>query len=120
MQTTRKVVAVAAVGALVAAGSGAALARSGSPGAEERQDRPGKRWHHRGPAVGILAEAAEYLGLERAELRDRLRDGSSLADVARAEGKSVDGLKAALRAEFVRRLDARLDALVERELRPRR
>jgi hypothetical protein len=120
MQITRKVVVVVAAGALVAAGSGAALARSSSPEAAERPAPPGKRWHHRGPIVGILGEAAEYLGLERTELRERLRNGSSLADVARAEGKSVDGLKATLREAFIAELDARLDTLVEREFRPRR
>jgi hypothetical protein len=40
-----------------------------------------------------LASAAEYLGLTEAELREQLADGKSLADVAEAQGKSVDGLK---------------------------
>lgn len=84
-----------------------------APG-EGRFGHPGGRWHHRGPAGGLLDAAAEYLGLDRAELRERLRSGSSLADVARAEGKSVDGLKDALRESFAAKLDARLDALVER------
>jgi hypothetical protein len=43
-----------------------------------------------------LSSAAEYLGLTEAELREQLSDGKSLADVAEAEGKSVDGLKQAI------------------------
>jgi hypothetical protein len=42
---------------------------------------------------GKLAAAAEYLGLTEAELREQLADGKSLAGVAEAQGKSVDGLK---------------------------
>lgn len=71
--------------------------------------------HLGGPAEGFLDAAAAHVGLTRAELRERLRGGSSLADVARAEGKSVDGLKEALREAFVTGLDARLDDLVERK-----
>jgi polyhydroxyalkanoate synthesis regulator phasin len=44
-----------------------------------------------------LESAADYLGMDRAELREALREGKSLADLAKDEGKSVDGLKQALR-----------------------
>ena len=43
-----------------------------------------------------LGSAAEYLGLTEDELHEQLRAGKSLADVAEAEGKSVDGLKQAI------------------------
>jgi hypothetical protein len=43
-----------------------------------------------------LSTAAEYLGLTEDELEDRLDDGTTLAEIAEAEGKSVDGLKQAL------------------------
>jgi hypothetical protein len=52
-----------------------------------------------------LSAAAEYLGLTEAELREQLADGKSLADVAEAEGKSVDGLKEAMLAGAKSRLD---------------
>ena len=56
--------------------------------------------HHGGPGFGGhfggLEAAAEYLGLTQDELRTELDDGSSLADVAQSEGKSVDGLVDAL------------------------
>jgi hypothetical protein len=56
-----------------------------------------------------LAAAAEYLGVSEAELRRRLALGESLADVAEAEGKSVDGLKEALVADAEERLDEAVD-----------
>jgi hypothetical protein len=45
---------------------------------------------------GLLAAAAAYLGLSEEELRNALEGGKSLADVATAQGKSVEGLKQAL------------------------
>jgi hypothetical protein len=44
-----------------------------------------------------LDKAADYLGMDEADVRTALRDGRSLADLARDKGKSVDGLKRALR-----------------------
>ena len=47
--------------------------------------------------IGIgLDAAADYLGLTEAQLARRLSNDRSLADVAKAEGKSVDGLEQAL------------------------
>jgi hypothetical protein len=51
------------------------------------------------------AAAAKYLGLDESALRDKLRSGKSLADVAKAQNKSVDGLKSALSAEVRSHLD---------------
>ncbi len=56
-----------------------------------------------------LAGAADYLGLTEAELHERLRAGDSLADIARAEGKSVEGLKQALLADAKKKLDQAVD-----------
>jgi hypothetical protein len=44
----------------------------------------------------LLDTAADYLGMDDADLREALRDGKSLADLARDNAKSVDGLKQAL------------------------
>jgi hypothetical protein len=69
--------------------------------------------HHHGPGgphafgffgAGIDA-AAEYLGVSEADLRERLREGDSLAEVARDHDKSVDGLVDALVASAETRLD---------------
>jgi polyhydroxyalkanoate synthesis regulator phasin len=54
---------------------------------------------------GDLDAAATYLGLTETELRTQLRDGKSLAQVARDHGKSVDGLVDALVAAAKERLD---------------
>ena len=53
-----------------------------------------------------LSAAADYLGLSVAELRNRLANGQSLADVAKAQGKSVDGLKQAILGAVEKKLDA--------------
>lgn len=50
--------------------------------------------------------AATYLGLTRQELVSRLVGGRSLAELAAEQGKSVDGLKQAIRAAVVEHLDA--------------
>jgi hypothetical protein len=58
-----------------------------------------------GPFGAGLDAAADHLGLTRAQLARRLHGGSTLAEVARAEGKSVDGLEQALVDEAKARLD---------------
>jgi hypothetical protein len=52
-----------------------------------------------------LAAAAKYLGLSESALRDQLQDGKSLADVAKAQSKDVDGLKDAILASAKSSLD---------------
>jgi hypothetical protein len=59
----------------------------------------------RGPHAGHLDAAATYLGLTEAQLREKLIAGQSLAEIAEAEGKSVDGLKAAMLADAKTKLD---------------
>jgi hypothetical protein len=49
--------------------------------------------------------AADYLGLGEEELREQLFAGKSLAEIAKAEGKSVDGLKKAILAGARKHLD---------------
>jgi hypothetical protein len=56
------------------------------------------------------AAAAKYLGLTEAQLRAQLRSGKTLAQVATAQGKSVDGLKAAILADAKSRLDQAVSA----------
>jgi len=60
--------------------------------------------HVRGP-FGHLSSAADYLGLSVPELLEQLSSGKSLADVAKAQDKSVDGLKKAMLADAKTRLD---------------
>ena len=63
-----------------------------------------------GPAFGFgfgadSAAAAKYLGLDASALRDKLRAGQSLADVAKAQNKDVQGLEDAIVASQKARLD---------------
>lgn len=64
-----------------------------------------------------LETAASYLGLGEAELRKQLADGKTLAEIAKAEGKSVDGLVQALVQDAKPRLD---QAVAARKLRRER
>jgi hypothetical protein len=64
-----------------------------------------------GPALGIAvgppfgAAAVTYLGLTPEELRAQLEGGKTLAQIASAQGKSVDGLKSAIFAGAKEQLD---------------
>jgi polyhydroxyalkanoate synthesis regulator phasin len=70
---------------------------------------PGPRGHGFGfgrMAFGADIEAvANYLGLSRAALHKQIAAGKSLTDIAKAQGKSVDGLKKAVSARARKRLD---------------
>jgi hypothetical protein len=67
---------------------------------------PGFRLHGGGFGFrGVLDAAATYLGLTRDQLRTQLESGKSLADVAKAQNKSVDGLKQAIISAVQSKLD---------------
>ena len=55
--------------------------------------------------VGVMQSAADVLGLTQEELMTQLKDGKSLADVAQAQGVSVDTLKTGLLAQVRTKLD---------------
>jgi hypothetical protein len=57
-----------------------------------------------------LDAAATYLGLTDAQLRSRLNGGKTLAEIAKAENKSVDGLKTAMQKDAKEKLDAEVKA----------
>jgi len=73
----------------------------GGPGGPEGFDGPGHHFFF-GDKLG---SAAEYLGLTEDDLHEQLRAGKSLAEVAEAQGKSVDGLTAAILADAKSGLD---------------
>jgi hypothetical protein len=61
---------------------------------------------HRGGPHGFHHQAAaDYLGLTVAELDAKVFGGQSLAEVAKAQGKSVEGLKDAILADAKQHLD---------------
>lgn len=64
---------------------------------------------HHGPFGAKLDAAADYLGLSEAELRAALASGKTLAEVAKAEDKTVDGLVEALVAAAREKLDAAVE-----------
>ena len=121
MKTNRKRVVTGFVAAgLVAgtlAGGGVALASTGGTPAPatSASAQPSTGWC--GGQFGgmggmwsgqhsVMAAAASYLGLSQAELRAQLQAGRSLADVAKAQGKPVSGLKDAILAAMTSRVNA--------------
>jgi len=68
-----------------------------------------RTFRFRGRSLSIAATAG-YLGLTEGQVREELRVGASLADVARRHGGSVDGLHEAIEEEMLRRLDGMSDA----------
>jgi hypothetical protein len=69
-------------------------------------DGPG---HHGVGHFGSLDAAAEYLGLTEDELHTRLESGETLAEIASAEGRTVDGLVQALVAAAKDDISAAVD-----------
>src|SRR3954447_17584927 len=65
---------------------------------------PGFGLHH-GPRGGAFLDLAKALGITRAQLETQLRSGKSLADIAKAQGKSLDDVRAALKADAKARID---------------
>jgi hypothetical protein len=70
-------------------------------------------FHRHGPGFGpfhgargaILLDLAKALGITRAQLHEQLHDGKSVADIAKAQGKSLDDVRATLKADAKRRAD---------------
>ena len=57
-----------------------------------------------------VEDVATYLGLKPAEVATQLRSGKSLADIAKAQGKTVEGLKTAITDAATKQLDAAVTA----------
>jgi hypothetical protein len=70
----------------------------------------GPGFGHHGHGFGHLGAAATYLGVTEAALQTQLADGKTLADVAKAQGKTVDGLVSALVADEKTELAAAVSA----------
>jgi len=100
LATAGTVLALGAVGAVVAT-PGADAVRGHARAAHAKA---GKRLHG-----GLLKVAVSYIGIDRKALRSEL-PGHSLAQVAVAHGKTVDGLEAALLAAAKTRMDAAVAA----------
>jgi hypothetical protein len=73
--------------------------------------RPGFRGPGFGPGPGfghramIFPDLAKALGMTRAQLFEQLRDGKTIAEIAKAKGKSLDDVRAAVKADAKERAD---------------
>lgn len=81
----------------------------------------GRMFLTRGPVAGGFHAAATYLGLTNAQLLSQLRSGQSLAQIAKAHGKSVSGLEQAIMTAEKTRLNravssGRISAAQEQQL----
>jgi hypothetical protein len=65
----------------------------------------GPGFHGRGMRGDLLDDIAKALGTTEDKLMQSLRDGTSLADVAKANGKSLADVRAAVKAAVKTRLD---------------
>ncbi len=69
----------------------------------------GKRFHGgpglAGPKAELIGDLAKALDLTPAKLFEQLRDGKSIADVAKAQGKSLASVRSAVKAASKTRLD---------------
>jgi uncharacterized protein (DUF433 family) len=81
--------------------SGHVLGPLGRPGLHHKHFGPGGRGMRGGP----LDDIAKALGTTPAKLFESLRAGKSIADVAKANGKSVADVRAAAKAAVRTRLD---------------
>ena len=100
-----------AVGAL--AGGGVAFASAASPArspAAATAGAPALRGDSCGAKGKMWSQlpkpVADYLGLSQAKLGSDLQSGKSLADVARAQGKPVSGLKSTILATVTSQVNA--------------
>jgi hypothetical protein len=72
---------------------------------------PGIGMHHMFGMLGRGVDAAaSYLGLTEEQLRTQLESGKTLAEIAKAQDKSVDGLVDAIVADAKQHLDAAVKA----------
>ena len=95
--TRRMIVSVVAVLALVGAGGAiAASGHSNGSGTASASKTCGPGPPGLGPRAGFMNAVASYLGVTKAELRTARENGTSLADLATKQGKSVAGLKQAI------------------------
>ena len=66
--------------------------------------------HHHGMRLGMtmFTDVAGYLGMTPEALRQQLEQGKTLRQIAKAQGKSVDGLQALMTARLKTRLETRV------------
>ena len=91
--TRRMVAGVVAVVALVVAGGAIAASNGSGSATASTSQRCGPGPPGAGARAGSPDAVASYLGVTKAELRTARENGTSLAQLATQQGKSVAGLK---------------------------
>jgi hypothetical protein len=87
---------------------GTVLGFPGGPPGRHRGFGPGGPGGPRGG--GIFGDVAKALGITKAKLFSQLRAGKTLAEIAKANGNSLDDVKAAVTASAKKKLDAAVKA----------
>ncbi len=108
MKLKAKGVAAAALGACILAAGGTAYAATstknpGNPSQAQAADKHGKKGKHHLRLV--VKAAADYIGISPKDVREGLKSGHSLAALATANQKSVQGLEDAILAGVKAQLD---------------
>ena len=111
MNLTRKhaLAGLAATGIMASAlaGGGVAIAATGpTPTPTATAKAPGWCHHKMSGHSTVMTTVAGYLGLSQDKLASQLQSGKSLADVAKAQGKSVPGLEDTILAAVTARVNA--------------
>ena len=91
-------------------GGGPLLKLRGGPGPHLRQFKGPGGPGFGGPLDGLFDGLAKALGTTQDKLHEQLRDGKSLSDIAKAEGKSPAAVKASLKAATKAKLDKAVKA----------
>ena len=95
-------VALGSTGSAPASATSASAAPSDGPGT----GNCGGRYGMQAGQQPVMTAAADYLGLSPTQLRTQLHSGTSLADIAKAQGKPASGLKDAILATMTSRINA--------------
>jgi flagellin-like hook-associated protein FlgL len=85
----------------------------GPPGGPHLRGGPGRfggKEFHIGPGLagpkgGLIGDLADAVGLSADKLVQQLRSGKSIADVAKAQGKSLDSVRSSVKSAAKARLD---------------
>ena len=98
------------VGGVALASTGPAPASAASASATPSYDpgtgNCGAKYGMQAGQQPAMTAAADYLGLSLTQLRTQLHAGTSLADIARTQGKPASGLKDAILAAITSRINA--------------
>jgi hypothetical protein len=127
----RVIVPIVVVALVVGGGIALADASSGSPDARPSVSATAEapaapepatarhRHHRRRHAVRVLRLTAETIGIEPKELREQLRAGKTVADVATANGVEPQAVVDAIVAKATERITARAEHFVHETGTPR-